>query len=273
MENRVEELEAGRLQAAKKMKKARLAGIPTYIITIICLMVTFLGPMMFISFYWLPVDAEEYFFYFWIIGILAMGVFIWRSLVCFSRAMVAFSEYNVYVKENIVLPVFSKVVTVIKYQPEDCFSDVTIKKSGLFRYFYYVRGNDLLEAIYKDRHFMMCDLRLREGNEDDKHNPIYISKFKGRFIILDSENFAESDELKTRISDRIQRFCEDTGDKMNVSFSDGKVFIAWHCRNDNFEADFFGKTDARNERERAIEGLKQVTDFLNCLPEKGQQLF
>ncbi|MDR0992911.1 MAG: hypothetical protein LBL87_08485 [Ruminococcus sp.] len=263
----MEQLEEQRQAAAKKMYAVKRSGIFTYIVTLLYIAANFaVMPRL------LPI-LESYVGGNLILlpligGYVALGILIWRSLVCYSRGKVAYDDYNTFVKEAIVRDVLSETVTVNKYQPNNRFFEKTIEESGLFRFVYYVFGNDLIEAVYRDRRFLMCDLSFLEGDGHTKSlGPR--SKFTGRFMILQSEDFCDPGDSDRIITDHFMRITENHCDRIDVSSSGGKVYIAWHCGIDLFEADEGAKATLAEEKERFTAEFRAVTDFLDCLPEKA----
>jgi hypothetical protein len=185
-----------------------------------------------------------------------------------ARVAKAYKTYNALVKRHLVTEALSESVTVISYSADGCFPEEDFKSSELFPNFQKMRGNDLLEAVYRGRRFTMCDAELfRVSN--GKHGPRNVTVFKGRFMILDCDDYGNSDNRENLISDNIIRFSESIGEKINFKFSDGKVLIAWESGDDIMETDYKGKTNTAEDRDRIITGFKQVTDFLDSLPEKA----
>jgi hypothetical protein len=192
---------------------------------------------------------------------------IWSTFTS-VRVGKAYNTYNLFVKRHLVTEALSQTVTIVSYRADGHFPKEDFETSELFPHFSVLHGNDLLEAVYKDRHFIMCDAHLLKRVKT-QHGSSLRTTFKGRFIVLDSENYTDSDSLQTNLSARIERFGENIGEEINFKFSDGKVLIAWEYGGDIMETDYKGKTNTAEDRERIVSGFKQVTDFLDSLPEKA----
>jgi hypothetical protein len=259
-------LEEQREAAAKKMYAEKRSGIVTYIVTFLWLAVIFAVIPRLLGILEIHL-GDEITLILYVGGFIAAGFLIWRSLCCYSRGKVAYDDYNTFVKEAIVRDALSEIVTVNRYQPNNRFFEETIEESGLFRYVYYIFGNDLIEAVYKGKRFLMSDLSFLEGDGHTRSlGPR--SKFSGRFIILQREDFCDPGDSDRIVADRFMKIKENHRDRIDFSCLGGKVFIAWFCGIDLFEADESAKATLAEEKERFLSEFRAVTDFLDSLPEK-----
>ncbi|MDR0992912.1 MAG: DUF3137 domain-containing protein [Ruminococcus sp.] len=241
--------------ALANLKKAKRGGTIPYIVMAVC----FVGGAVGVVKNIIPISFVSFF-----------GFFVCAIWSGFGAARVAktYKAYNSLVKRHLVTEALSESVMVLSYSADGCFPKEDFESSKLFPDFHNVRGNDLIEAVYKDRHFTMCDAELYRISRG-KHGPRNVTVFLGRFMIIDSADYGNPDNRESLISDSILRFSESIGEKIKFKFSDGKVLIAWEYGGDIMETDHKGKTTTAEDRERIINGFKQVTDFLDSLPEKA----
>lgn len=94
------------------------------------------------------------------------------------------SEYNLIVKEIVILKMFEKEFDKVNYQPLKGFDKQYINDTNLIGSGNNYSSDDLLSGSYKGIGFIQADVFLEQVTQHEKHTS-RVTIFKGRWIVCD----------------------------------------------------------------------------------------
>jgi hypothetical protein len=221
--------------ALNDLKKAKRSGVIPWILMAVCFAGAAFGTIKNI----IPISIVSF-----------SGFFVCMIWAGFGAARVAkaYKTYNSLVKRYLVTEALSESVTVVSYSADGCFPEEDFKSSKLFPNFYKMHGNDLLEAVYKDRHFTMCDAELQKLVKT-KNGRRYRTVFLGRYMIIDSDFRAD---IPVYILDREKTISENALEREELKKGGDAVYVGPDELNRRFMVDCESRQAAADFLTRSI---------------------